>query len=64
MNFTYEHYMSMLSLLEAAHESMDQTKAVLEQILNVMLSAVDLHEPATSSTTEYVQLQLFDPSGY
>ena len=56
--------MSMLSLLEAAHESMDQTKAVLEQILNVMLSAVDLYEPATSSTTEYVQLQLFDPSGY
>ena len=67
--FTKKNYAEMLTLLEAAHQSMDQTKAILESMLDVLLNVVQVtYETSSSSVTitepEYEQLQLFDPSGY
>lgn len=65
---TKKNYSEMLNLLEAAHESMDQTRAILESMLDVLLKVVHPYETSSSSVTivepEYEQLQLFDPSDY
>jgi hypothetical protein len=71
MNFTDHHYSALLDLLEAAHESISQTRNIMDAMLNVLLDAVDTNleiETSTTSVTvdvpEYEQLQLFDPSNY
>jgi hypothetical protein len=71
MNFTDHHYSALLNLLEAAHESLNQTRNIMDAMLNVLLNAVDTGfeiETSTTSVTvdepEYEQLQLFDPSNY